>query len=89
MPGMTIALAKDVEEFLLAQVRAGGVADANELANGLLRSLREQQARPIEVTPELESWLLASADHPVSPLAPADFEAMRTRVYARILPPLK
>ena len=80
---MTIALAKDVEDFLQEQVRAGACADASELANDVLRSVREQQRRPFEVTPELEAWLLEAADKPATPLTAADFEGIRERVRAR------
>jgi len=47
---MTIALAKDVEEFLLEQVRAGVAGDPSELANDVLRCVRDQQRRPFELT---------------------------------------
>lgn len=80
---VTIALAKDVEEFLQEQVRTGACADASELANDVLRSLREQQRKPFEVTPELEAWLLEAADQPTTPLTRADFDAIRDRVRAR------
>lgn len=80
---MTIALAKDMEDFLQEQVRAGVCADASELVNDVLRSLREQQIKPFEVTPELEAWLLTSADQPVTPLTGEDFAAIRQRVRAR------
>jgi len=50
---MKIELAKDVEDFLVEQVRAGVCANATELANDVLRSLRELQRKPFEVTPEL------------------------------------
>ena len=80
---MTVALAKDVEDFLQDQVRTGVCADASELVNDVLRSLREQQ-QPIEITPELEAWLLEAADKPVSPLTRADFDALRERVRARL-----
>ncbi len=59
---MTIALAKDVEEYLQEQVRAGVARDPGELANDVLRCLRDQQRRPFEITPQLEAWLLESAD---------------------------
>ena len=59
---MTIALATDVEEFLAEQVQAGVCTNPSELVNDLLRSLREQRQKPFEVTPELEAWLLESAD---------------------------
>lgn len=81
---MTVALAKDVEDFLADQVRTGVCTDASELVNDLLRSLRAQQQQPIEVTPELEAWLLEAADKPVSPLTRADFEALRERVRSRL-----
>ena len=84
---MTIALAKDVEDFLHEQVRAGACADASELANDVLRSVREQQRRPFEVTPELEAWLLEAADKPATPLTGADFDAIRERVRARTQAP--
>ena len=80
---MTIALAKDVEEFLQEQVRTGVCADASELANDVLRSVREQQRRPFEVTPELEAWLLKAGDQPSTPLTGADFDGIRERVRAR------
>lgn len=80
---MTIALAKDVEEFLQEQVRTVACADASELANDVLRSVREQQRKPFEVTPELEAWLLEAADQPTNPLTRADFDAIRERVRAR------
>jgi Arc/MetJ-type ribon-helix-helix transcriptional regulator len=80
---MTIALAKEVEEFLQEQVRTGACADASELANDVLRSVREQQRKPFEVTPELETWLLEAADQPASPPTGADFDGIRERVRAR------
>jgi Arc/MetJ-type ribon-helix-helix transcriptional regulator len=76
---MKIALEKDVEEFLEQQVRAGVAANATELANAVLRSVREQQQKPFEVTPELEAWLLEAADQPSTPLSSADFDAIRER----------
>jgi Arc/MetJ-type ribon-helix-helix transcriptional regulator len=81
---MTIALAKDVEDFLEEQVRAGVCTDPSELANDVLRCVREQQRLPFEITPELESWLLEAADKPVSPLTKTDFDTIRERVSARI-----
>lgn len=81
---MTVALAKDVEDYLADQVRAGVCADASELVNDVLRSLREQQHKPFQVTPELEAWLLAAADKPVTPLTRADFDSIRERVRARL-----
>jgi len=81
---MTVALASDVEEFLKNQVRRGVCADASELINDLIRSLRELQQRPFELTPELEDWLLEAADKPATPLARADFNAVRKRVRSRL-----
>ena len=77
---MTVALATDVEAFLEDQVRAGVCADASELVNDLLRSLREQQQPPFKATPELEAWLLAAAGKPTTPLTRADFDSIRQRV---------
>jgi Arc/MetJ-type ribon-helix-helix transcriptional regulator len=77
---MTVALAKDVEDFLQAQVRSGACTDANELINDLVRCLRDLQQGKIPITPELETWLLEAADKPVSPLSKADFTAIRERV---------
>ena len=59
---MTIALDRDVENFVQDQVRSGICADASELINDVLRALREQQQKPFEFTPELETWLLEAAD---------------------------
>jgi len=80
---MTISLAKDVEEFLQEQLRAGACTDPSELVNEVLRSLREQQRRSFEITPELESWLLDAADSPTTPLTQADFDGVRERVRNR------
>ena len=80
---MTIDLAADVEAFLRAQVRAGVCSEAGDLVNDVLRSLRDQQRRPFEITPELEEWLLQAADKPTSPLTPTDFDDIRARVLAR------
>lgn len=85
---MTVALAKDVEDFLQDQVRSGVCADATELVNDVLRSVREQQQRPFEVTPALEAWLLEAADKPTSPLTGTDFENIRERVRARTKSPM-
>lgn len=80
---MTVDLARDVEEFLHEQVRIGVCAKPDELVNDVLRSVREQQRKPFEVTPELEAWLLNSAEKPVTPLKAEDFDAIRQRVRAR------
>ena len=74
---MTISIAEDVEKFLEQQVQSGVCSDAGELVNDLIRSLREQHLTSLEVTPELEAWLLESADQPTSPLTASDFEAIR------------
>ena len=79
---MTIVLAKDVEDFLQHQVRSGVCADPSDLVNDVIRSIREQQQKPLEVTPELEAWLLEAADRPATPLTRADFDAIRERVRA-------
>jgi Arc/MetJ-type ribon-helix-helix transcriptional regulator len=83
---MTIDLAKDVEDFLKEQVRNGVCGDAGKLVNDVVRSLRGQQQKPFEVTPELEAWLLESADQPTTPLTSADFAGIRERVRERMLP---
>jgi Arc/MetJ-type ribon-helix-helix transcriptional regulator len=77
---------RDVEDFLQEQVRTGVCADASELVNDLVRSLREQQSRPFSLTPELEAWLLKAADQPTTPLTREDFEAIRQRAQARRVP---
>ena len=81
---MTVALARDVEDFLQDQVRSGVCADASELINDVIRSLREQQQKLFDLTPELEAWLLESADKPATPLTKADFAALRERVRVKI-----
>jgi Arc/MetJ-type ribon-helix-helix transcriptional regulator len=81
---MTVALARDVEDFLQDQVRSGVCADASELVNDVIRSLREQQQKFFDITPELEAWLLAAADKPTTPLTKIDFVAIRGRVRSRI-----
>ncbi|TMP97314.1 MAG: hypothetical protein E6L09_13430 [Verrucomicrobia bacterium] len=77
---MTIVLARDVEDFLQNQVRSGVCADPSELVNDVIRSIREQQEKPLEVTPELEAWLLEAADQPATPLTGADLERVRARI---------
>ncbi|MCX6915360.1 MAG: hypothetical protein NT167_20335 [Verrucomicrobia bacterium] len=52
---MTIALAKDVEDFLREQVRSGVAGDPSELANDVLRCVRDQQRKPFAITPQLEA----------------------------------
>lgn len=80
---MTIALAKDVEDYLANQVRRGVCADANELVNDIIRSVSHQDDRAFDITPELEKWLLEAADQPATPLTPEDFNSIRERVRAR------
>ena len=46
---MTIALAKDVEDFLREQVRSGVAGDPSESANDVLRCVRDQQHKPFGV----------------------------------------
>jgi Arc/MetJ-type ribon-helix-helix transcriptional regulator len=81
---MNIALDKDVADFLENQIRAGVCAAPGEFINNLVRSIREQQQMPLEVTPELEAWLLEAADKPSTPLTSDDFDAIRARVRARV-----
>ena len=80
---MTVALARDVEDFLQSQVRRGICTDASELVNDIIRSLRQQQENPLDVTPELENWLLEAADKPATLLTHNDFNSIRERVRAR------
>jgi len=80
---VTIALAKDVEDFLREQVRAGVAADPSEFANDVLRCVRDQQRKPFEITPQLEAWLLETADQPATLLTKADFDGIRRRARKR------
>ena len=80
---MNIVLDQDVEDFLQNQVRAGVCAAPGEFVNHLIRSIREQQQNPFEVTPVLEAWLLEAADKPSTPLTREDFASIRARVRAR------
>jgi Arc/MetJ-type ribon-helix-helix transcriptional regulator len=80
---MTIALAKDVEDFLQKQVRDGVCTEPSDLVNDLIRSIREQQQAPFNITPELEAWLLESAGQPATPFTSADLDDIRQRVRAR------
>ena len=80
---MTIALAKDVEDFLREQVQSGVAANPSELANDVLRCVRDQQRKPFAITPRLEAWLLEAADQPVTPLTQADFDGIRQRARER------
>ena len=80
---MTVDLARDVEDFVREQMAAGTGAEPAQLVNDVLRSVRDQQRQPFPVTPELEAWLLESADQPTTPLTDADFQAIRTRARDR------
>jgi len=77
---MEITLANDVADFLQEKVREGACTDATDSVNDLLRAVRDQQ---FIVTPELETWLLESADQPSSPLTASDFAGIRERVQRR------
>ena len=83
---MTIALAKDVEEYLAEQVGAGTSSSPSELLNDLVRSVRDQQQLPFKITPELEAWLLEAADKPATPLTKGDFDGIRQRARGRKKP---
>jgi len=65
---MSLDLAKDVEEFVKEQLRNGPCTNANDLVDDVLRLIRDQQEIALKVTPELEAWLLESADSPTTPL---------------------
>lgn len=80
---MTVALDSDVEDYLQNQVRCGVCSDANKLVNDVIRSVRDQQQKPFEVTPELEKWLLEAADKPATPLTEDDFNSICERVRTR------
>ena len=54
---VTIDVASDVESFLQEQVRADVCSDPSELVSDVIRSLREQQRKPFEVTSELEGMV--------------------------------
>jgi hypothetical protein len=48
------------------------------------QSRREHQGKnPFDLTPELEAWLLETADKPTTPLTKSDFTAIRERVRAK------
>jgi Arc/MetJ-type ribon-helix-helix transcriptional regulator len=80
---MTVALARDVEDYLRNQVRSGACDDAGKLVNDIIRFLCEQQQKTFDITPELEAWLLEAADKPATPLTKSDFTAIRERVRAK------
>lgn len=83
---MTIVLDKDVEDFLQNQIRTGVCVAPREFVNDLIRSIREQQQKPFDVTPQLEVWLLEAADNPATPLTRDDFASIRERVRTRTPP---
>ena len=61
--------------------QAGSVRSG--LANDVLRCVRDQQRKPFEITPQLEAWLLETADQPATPLTKADFDGIRQRARKR------
>src|SRR5213080_2628201 len=77
---MTIALARDVEAFWEEQVKSGACQNPSDLVNDALRSIREQQHKSFEVTPELEAWLLEASDKPLTPLTREDFDRIRKKL---------
>jgi Arc/MetJ-type ribon-helix-helix transcriptional regulator len=81
---MVITLDQDVESFLEEQLRQGVCTDPSELVNDILRALSDQKVNPFAVTPELEAWLLESADKPSTPLTAADFSGIRDRIQSRL-----
>jgi hypothetical protein len=54
------------------------------MINDVICPFREQQRKFSVITPELEAWLLESADKPTTPLTKADFAAVRERVRVKI-----
>ena len=50
---------------------------------GVLRCVRDLRRRQSEITPELEAWLLESADELGTPLTKADFDGIRRRARKR------
>jgi Arc/MetJ-type ribon-helix-helix transcriptional regulator len=80
---MTVALDSDVEDFLQNEIRRGVCADAGKLVNDVIRSIRDQQQKPFEVSKELENWLLEAADKAANLLTKDDFDSIRQRVRAR------
>ena len=78
---MNVSLDKDVADFLKSKVSSGSTDDVNKLANDLLRSFNVPQ---LEVTPELEAWLLEAADEPDAPLTDKDFAGIRERASKRL-----
>ncbi len=80
---MTVDLDSDVEVFLQNQVRGGVCANASKLVNDMIRSIRDQQQKSFEVTPDLEKWLLEAADQAATPLKEEDFDSIRERVRSR------
>ena len=80
---MEITLAKDVEDFLEQKVREGAKGNPSDLVNDVLRAVRDQQSNVFTATPELEAWLLESADMPSTPLTKADFESIREQARLR------
>ena len=62
-------------------IKTGGLNWGRYFANP---NACEQQQKTFDLTPELESWLLAAADKPTTPLTKADFTAIRERVRAKI-----
>jgi hypothetical protein len=57
--------------------------DPSELANDVVRGVRDQQRKPFKITPQLEAWLLETADQPASQLTQADFDGIRQRARKR------
>lgn len=69
---MQITLSKELEEFVMYQLRSGAYADANQLVQEALENLRE--AMP---DPALEQMLLEAHESSATPLTAEDFEAVR------------
>jgi Arc/MetJ-type ribon-helix-helix transcriptional regulator len=80
---VTVDLASDVEKFVREQLRSEPSGDASELVNDILRSVGELRQKPFKLSPELEEWLLASADLPATQLNSSDFDGIRERVRTR------
>lgn len=81
---MQITLAKDVETFVQAQVKAGVSSSAADLVNDAIRAFSVQSERPFGHDAEIEAWLLEAAEGATTPLTPSDFAVIRERVRGRL-----
>jgi antitoxin ParD1/3/4 len=76
MATMNISLPEPMKQFVEEQVGKGGYASVSEYLRELIRDAQRRAAKR-----DLEAKLLEGMDSPAREMTPADWDALRRRVY--------